>query len=123
MHLLDGSIPGTADLRGLRNGAAMWAGWVPRQVQHLDRAEAVLGQNEAGPRLWMALRSAESRMIVERLCRVLEKMQPKTFPTSLLGDAIDFARGQWPRLLVFLTDGRVEIDNNQPAYPVCPTAF
>jgi len=95
MHLLDGSIPGTADLRGLRNGAAMWAGWVPRQVQHLDRAEAVLGQNEAGPRLWMALRSAESRMIVERLCRVLEKMQPKTFPTSLLGDAIDFARGPW----------------------------
>jgi hypothetical protein len=39
-------------------------------------------------------------------------MQPKMFPTSLLGEAIDFARGQWPRLLVFLTDGRVEIDNN-----------
>ena len=52
-------------------------------------------------------------MIVERLDRVLERMQPKTFPKSLLGEAIAFALGQWPRLLVFLTDGRVEIDNNQ----------
>jgi hypothetical protein len=62
-------------------------------------------------------------MIVERLGRVLERMQPTTFPTSLLGDAIYFARGQWPRLLVFLTDGRVEIDNNQIENAIRPTAL
>jgi len=106
-----------------RNESPSWAGWVLRQIQHLYRLEAVLRQNRAGPRLREALRSSESRMIVERLGRVLEKMQPKTFPTSLLGDAIDFARGQWPRLLVFLTDGRVEIDNNQIENAIRPTAL
>jgi len=40
-----------------------------------------------------------------------------------LGEAIDFARGQWPRLLVFLTDGRVEIDNNQIENAIRPTAL
>jgi hypothetical protein len=62
-------------------------------------------------------------MIVERLGRVLARMQPKTFPISLLGEAIDFARGQWPRLLVFLTDGRVEIDNNQIENEARPTTL
>ena len=106
-----------------RNESPLWAGWVLRQIQHLYRVEAVLRQNRAGPRLREALRSSESRMIVERLGRVLARMQPKTFPTSLLGEAIDFARGQWPRLLVFLTDGRVEIDNNQIENAIRPTAL
>jgi transposase len=106
-----------------RNESPLWAGWVLRQIQHLYRVEAVLRQNRAGPRLREALRSSESRVIVERLGRVLARMQPKTFPTSLLGEAIDFARGQWPRLLVFLTDGRVEIDNNQIENAIRPTAL
>jgi hypothetical protein len=29
-----------------------------------------------------------------------------------MGQAIDYALGQWPSLLVFLEDGRLEIDNN-----------
>ena len=40
-----------------------------------------------------------------------------------MGDAIALARGQWPRLLVFLTDGRTEIDNKQIENAIRPTAL
>lgn len=33
-------------------------------------------------------------------------------PQSGLAQAIDYALGQWPTLIVYLADGRVEIDNN-----------
>src|SRR5882724_9148440 len=33
-------------------------------------------------------------------------------PQNLLGNAIDYAPGQWRTLNVYLDDGRVEIDNN-----------
>jgi hypothetical protein len=78
-----------------RDESPLRAGWVLRQIQHLYRLEAVLRQNRAGRRLREALRSSESRMIVERLGLVLEKMQPKTFPKSLVGEAIAFALGEW----------------------------
>jgi hypothetical protein len=29
-----------------------------------------------------------------------------------MGKAIDYALNQWPSLLIFLEDGRLEIDNN-----------
>jgi hypothetical protein len=37
--------------------------------------------------------------------------------------AIDYALGQWQTLIVFLTDGRVEIDNNLVENAIRPTAL
>jgi hypothetical protein len=44
-------------------------------------------------------------------------------PQSFLGDAIDYALGQWPTLQVFLGDGRMEIDNNLVENAIRPTAL
>ena len=44
-------------------------------------------------------------------------------PQSLLGQAIDYAPGQWPTLEVYLNDGRVEIDNNLVENAIRPTAI
>ena len=40
-----------------------------------------------------------------------------------MGAAIDYALGQWPALSTYLSDGRVEIDNNLVENAIRPTAI
>ena len=86
------------------------------------RVEARLRAKRAGPALREAARAAESRMIVERLKRALVALKPRCLPKSALGVAISYAVGQWDGLEVFLSDGRVEIDNNTVENAIRPTA-
>ena len=101
------------------------AGWCLRQIQNLYRVEAQLRQPRAGPRLREAVRAHQSRPIVERIQQalVLLKASHRHLPQSLLGQAIDYTLGQWPTLTTFLTDGRVEIDNNLVENAIRPTAI
>jgi transposase len=100
------------------------AGWLLRQMQHLYRIEAHCRQHHAGPRLREATRTCQSRPIVRRIQKalVLLKASHRHLPQSLLGQAIDYALGQWSALEVFLDDGRVEIDNNLVENAIRPTA-
>jgi transposase len=100
-------------------------GWLLRQIQHLYQVEAHLRQHRAGPRLRAAVRAHQSRPIVERIHQalVLLKASHRHLPQSLLGQAIDYALGQWPTLAIFLNDGRVEIDNNLVENAIRPTAI
>ena len=41
-------------------------------------------------------------------------------PQSLLGKAFTYCRNQWPKLIQFLDDGRLEIDNNRAERSVKP---
>jgi transposase len=101
------------------------AGWFLRQIQHLYRVEAPLRQHRAGPRLREATRAHQSRPIVERIKKalVLLRASHRHLPQSLLGQAIDYTLGQWPTLEIFLSDGRVEIDNNLVENAIRPTAI
>lgn len=101
------------------------AGWILRQIQHLYRIESALREKKSGPRLREALRSHQSRPIAERIKKALVvlKASRRHLPQSLLGQAIDYALGQWSALEVFLRDGRVEIDNNLVENAIRPTAI
>ena len=90
------------------------AGWVLRQMQLLYEVESKLRETRAGPHLRAARRAGENRMIMERLHRALValKTSRRFLPRSLMGAAVDYALTQWPTLLVYLDDGRLEIDNN-----------
>jgi transposase len=101
------------------------AGWILRQLQHLYAIEARLREREAGPALRQAMRVHQSRPIVNRLERVFLRLKTsgKHLPQSPLGTALDYALGQWTTLQVFLTDGRVEIDNNLVENAIRPTAL
>jgi len=100
-------------------------GWVLRQIQNLYRIEAVLREQKAGPILRQALRAHQSRPIVERLKAALVRLKSRGqfLPKSLLGQAIDYALGQWSALEVYLNDGRIEIDNNLVENAIRPTAL
>lgn len=101
------------------------AGWLLRQIQNLYRVEANLREHHAGPQLREALRASQSRPIVERFQRALVRLKSsgRYLPQSLLGQAMDYALGQWPTLEVFLKDGRIEIDNNLVENAIRPTAI
>jgi hypothetical protein len=51
------------------------------------------------------------------------KLSRRHLPQSLLGQAIDYALGQWATLAVYLGDGRIEIDNNLCENAIRPTAI
>jgi transposase len=101
------------------------AGWILRQLQHLYLIEARLREKKAGPRLRQAVRTHQSRPLVERLERVLIRLKSRGrhLPQSPLGSAIDYALGLWTPLQVYLQDGRVEIDSNLVENAIRPTAI
>lgn len=101
------------------------SGWFLRQIQNLYRIESVLRDKKAGPALRQAVRAHQSRPIVERIGRALARFKTtaRFLPKSLLGQAIDYTRGQWSTLQVYLDDGRVEIDNNLVENAIRPTAL
>ena len=57
-------------------------------------------------------RAERSRPILMRIRRWLDTTATRVLPKGLLGQAIAYALGQWPILITFLDDGRLELDNN-----------
>ncbi len=100
------------------------AAWILGQIQQLYAVEAALRQQRAGPRLRAARRAHQSRPVIQRLERALLRLKAgrRHLPQSLLGQAIDYALGQWPTLAVYLNQGRLEIDNNLVENAIRPTA-
>jgi transposase len=98
-------------------------GWVLRQLAHLYHIEKRLRETKAGPALREAVRAAESRMIHRRLKKAIDKLalRRSILPKSKLGKAIHYAIKQWPNLVTYLGDGRVEICNNLVENAIRPT--
>lgn len=101
------------------------AHWVLGQVQKLYRIEAHLRDARAGPLERRRCRQQDSTPILERIKARLEKLQAshKHRPRSLTGEAIRYALNQWEKLIVFVSDGRVEIDNNLVENAIRPSAI
>jgi len=69
----------------------------------------VEGMDEAAR---MALRRQQSAGRVAGIKVRLVEIRSQVLPQSAMGKACSYALGLWPRLEVFLRDGRVEIDTN-----------
>ena len=53
----------------------------------------------------------------------LDQESLKVLPKSVMGKAIGYMLNQWPRLIVYVTDGRLEIDNNLVENAIRPVAL
>jgi transposase len=107
-----------------RETAPKVAGWFLKHFQNLYELEDKLRKKRAGPKLREAERASLSRPVLARLHRALVRLKTskRYLPQSLMGKAINYALNQWPALLVFLEDGRLEIDNNLVENAIRPTA-
>jgi transposase len=108
-----------------RDSAPKEAAWILLQIGHLYRIEAKLRQQRAGVVLRDAYRSSQSRPIIRRIRRALERWQQtrRFLPQSSIGKALSYAMGQWESLEVYLQDAQIEIDNNLVENAIRPTAL
>ncbi len=65
-------------------------------------------------------RNLKSRPIVEDLHEWLEDIKSAVLPKSLFGLAVNYGLQQWPKLIRFLEDGRIEISNNRAERSIKP---
>ena len=82
------------------------------EIQQLYQIERQLRNSQAPPACRELVRLANSRPIVEELYKTLLEQQGKHLAKSKLGEAIEYALGQWDKFSMYLTHGEVEIDNN-----------
>jgi transposase len=65
------------------------------------------------PERRIEIRSELSKPIIGKFHAWLEALAPQALPQSLLGKAVYYALGQWPKLITFLTHGEAPLDNNR----------
>ena len=80
-----------------------------RKLYNLERSwkREGLGPDEVCER-----RQEHAGPVLEKFRRWLESRHGRTPPKGLLGQAIAYTLKQWPRLVVYLEDGRLRLDNN-----------
>ena len=76
--------------------------------------------HDGSPEERKTARVERSKPIVDLFKTWLDAAQSQTLPQSILGKAIGYCRNQWPKLIVFLEDGRLELHNNRAERSVKP---
>jgi transposase len=76
--------------------------------------------HDATPEERLAGRNVRSRAVLDKMRVWLDDMEAKVLPKSALGTAVTYCRNQWSKLLTFLQDGRLEIDNNRSERAIKP---
>jgi hypothetical protein len=84
-----------------------------RKIQGLfmvERASTLAGDNAAERR---ARRTEHSTPIIAQLRAWLDLQRANAPPKTPLGQALGYLHRQWPRLVLFLDDGNIELTNNR----------
>ncbi|HLJ91616.1 MAG TPA: IS66 family transposase [Gemmataceae bacterium] len=76
--------------------------------------------HDRSPEECVAARNVRSRPVLEKMEIWLSAMADNALPKSKLGEAVSYCRNQWPKLLGFLQDGRLELDNNRAERAIKP---
>jgi transposase len=71
----------------------------------------------------LAARQERSVPVLKRLGEYLREQQALALPKSQFGKAINYALNQWESLLLYASDGRLEIDNNSSERTLRPCAI
>jgi transposase len=92
-----------------------------KKIQHLYAIErfARCMQLDHDERL---LVRGHATLILEEIKTDMEKVVEELTPKNLLAVAINYALNQWDELLVYTTDGKLEIDNNWVENSIRPVA-
>lgn len=112
------------DIFEAREEAPVRAGWLLRQIQTLYQIEKRLREQRAGPALRTAVRASQAAPVMRRIQKalLLFKAGGRHLPRTAFGGALSYVLGQWPAMINYLTDGRIELDNNLTENAIRPTA-
>jgi transposase len=88
------------------------------QINRLFAIERELKQLSPEDRL--KSRALRSRPVVEGFRNWLDDIKAMVLPKSLFGQAVQYGHNQWQKLIRFLEDGRIELDNNRAERSIKP---
>ncbi len=78
---------------------------------------------KAPPEERLQVRTEKSRPVADSFLAWLRAMEPQVLPKSMLGQAVAYCLNQWAKLIVFLQDGRLELDNNRSERSIKPVVI
>lgn len=97
--------------------------WILRIIARLYILEKPLREYKADAAVRLRVRQNRSRALIGLLGKAFKRLlTTRIRPKSGLGQALQYALGQWPAMQTFLEDGRVEIDNNDTENDIRPSA-
>lgn len=70
----------------------------------------------------LALRQQEAMPILESLGRWMKQTYLEVLPKSAIGKALAYSIERWPQLMIYATDGKLNIDNNPVERCIRPVA-
>ena len=89
-------------------------------IAKLYHVEKQIKMNELTHEQTYAYRQTHAIPILEKFKQCLEKHHTQVLPKSPLGKAIYYCLHQWPKLIRYLEDGRLEIDNGRSERAIKP---
>ena len=89
-------------------------------IQRLYRLESVVRKEKWDPGRKYEMRQAEALPILSEFRKWLLKRSFQTPPKGLLGQAISYCLNQWNRLIAYVKDGRLSMDNNSAENAIRP---
>ena len=97
--------------------------WILRIIARLYMLEKPLREYKVDAAVRLRVRQNRSRPLINLLGKAFKRLiTTRIRPKSGLGQALQYALGQWPAMQTFLEDGRVEIDNNDTENDIRPSA-
>jgi transposase len=91
-----------------RKSSHAWRGL--KFIQRLYRIERQF--QDATPEVRYRARREQAKPILNEMRNWLDEVLPQVPPTALTGKALHYVHNQWPKLIRYLDDGRLRIDNN-----------
>jgi transposase len=88
------------------------AGEAVQTIRDLYAIEKKARDMDLPPELIYEERQQKSKPIVDKFKLWLQELAPTVPPKSLLGKALNYTLGQWPRLIKYLDNGILRMDNN-----------
>jgi transposase len=105
--------------KGMPKGKSGKATVANNHIKKLYAIE-VLAKQEDTPEDVLQIRQEKAPEMLTTYKAWLEKSAQQVPPKSLLGKAIQYNLNQWDKLSVYLTDGRINIDNNRAERAIKP---
>ncbi len=89
-------------------------------IQKLYRIEKAACMQEMSPGKRKLYRQQHAAPILDKMRTWLDASLPNVPPGTLTGKALQYLHNEWPKLIRYLDDGRLEIDNNRAENAIRP---
>jgi transposase len=106
-------VSGVKTGRKIKNFKGLGKAGEALQIIHdLYEIEREAREKQLSPELIYQERQRRSKPIIDKFGLWLKELAPTVNVKGLLGKAVNYTLGQWPRLLKYLDDGIIRMDNN-----------